>query len=110
MVAAAEDGELLTAMAMLSAMAASHMTMPHFWLPYTIVGRAQGWSLQYTLLVGTSSMEHVLKSTNNHAPTSSATTTTFSSSLLHVFCLALMVFGFLYSLSLSLSLDLSDEL
>jgi hypothetical protein len=61
MVAAAEDGELLTAMAMLSAMAASHMTMPHFWLPYTIVGRAQGWSLQYTLLAGTSSVEHVLK-------------------------------------------------
>jgi hypothetical protein len=52
--AVAQDGELFTAMAMLSVMSASHMSMPNYWLPYTIVGRAQGWTLGCTLLVGAS--------------------------------------------------------
>lgn len=36
---------------MVGTVAASHMTMPNHWLPYSIVGRAHAWTLRKTLML-----------------------------------------------------------
>lgn len=38
-------------LAIIAAVSASHMSMPNHWLPYSLVARAHGWSLQQTLLL-----------------------------------------------------------
>lgn len=35
--------------ALVAAVAASHMSMPNHWLPYSLVARAHGWTLRRTL-------------------------------------------------------------
>lgn len=40
-------------LAVVAAVAASHMSMPNHWLPYSLVARAQSWTLRKTLLLST---------------------------------------------------------
>lgn len=43
--------ELKTQLALVAAVSASHMSMPNHWLPYSLVARAQNWSLRKALLL-----------------------------------------------------------
>lgn len=45
--------ELYPQLALVAAVAASHMSLPHHWLPYSLVGRAHGWALRSLLLLST---------------------------------------------------------
>lgn len=38
-------------LAVLASVSVSHMSMPNHWMPYSLVGRANNWTLQYTLFI-----------------------------------------------------------
>lgn len=43
--------ELKTQLALVAAVSASHMSMPNYWLPYSLVARAQNWSLRKAIFL-----------------------------------------------------------
>lgn len=50
----AHSERLWTQLAVIVAVAASHMSMPNHWLPYSMVARAHSWTLRKALFLSKS--------------------------------------------------------
>jgi hypothetical protein len=52
----AASGEFAAEIGLLVVVSITHMSMPNHWLPYALVGRAQGWTMSRTLFISASSV------------------------------------------------------
>lgn len=48
-----QAGDLLSELFVLAVVSASHMSLPNHWLPFLLVGQAQGWALRSIVLMST---------------------------------------------------------